>query len=266
QPLLDRLIQELRPELVDLGVIAGGAGERRRAVRYGGRAQVEVHPEGQEELIAVWVTYNDPCIEEFISEAKKFSPDGEFRAYQRGKEGVEKELAAVFYALREMNISYVSSTFSTTEAEEASYNQDVRLPWQSLKYRQMNCVEGAVLYSAILERLEYETAIAFVPGHAFVLVRSKKGWEEEGNFLSGLFGGWGGEWIAIETTDTGDRSISFEDAVRRGEAWLGGNGKAIRVHEAIERGIVPLPTGSHECSIPDLSMEAAEYRQSATKP
>ncbi len=42
EPLLDRLIQELRPELVDLGVIAGGAGERRRAVRYGGRAQVEV--------------------------------------------------------------------------------------------------------------------------------------------------------------------------------------------------------------------------------
>ena len=39
EPLLDRLMQEFRSELMDLGVIAGTTGKSRGAVRYGGRAQ-----------------------------------------------------------------------------------------------------------------------------------------------------------------------------------------------------------------------------------
>ncbi len=231
------------------------------------KATVYSPPEGEEELIAAWVTYNDPCIEEFISEAKKFAPDGEFRAYQRDDEGIREELAAVFYALRFQNISYVTSVFSTTDAGGTAYNQDIRLPYQSLKYRQMNCVEGAVLYSAILEKLEYETAIAFVPGHAFVLVRSNSGGGGWGLFF---FGGvderWNSNWIPIETTDTGDESVSFGGAVKNAEGYLNDGTTIIDVHGALESGAVPMPVGKHECNIADLTAQAEEYRETHKYP
>ena len=41
EPLLDRLMTELRPELVDLGVLPSVPGTKTGAIRYGARAQVE---------------------------------------------------------------------------------------------------------------------------------------------------------------------------------------------------------------------------------
>lgn len=223
------------------------------------KASIYAPPRGDEELLAVWVTYNDPCIEEIISEAKKLTPDGEFRAYQRGEEDRMEELEAVFYALRYQNITYVSSTFSTTDAGTTFYNQDIRLPYKSLKYKQMNCVDGAVLYAAILEKLEYETAIAFSPGHAFVLVKSRSGgWGLD--FFGGMFSGYDRDWIAIETTDTGDPEATFEDAVRAGERNLDQATEIVDVHSAIEKGVVPLPVKEHQCSIADLSKKAEEHQ------
>ena len=223
------------------------------------KATTYAPPRGQEDVIAVWVTYNDPCIEEIISEAKKFAPDGEFRAYQRGEDERMAELEAVFYALRYQNISYVSSTVATTDSGKSFYNQDVRLPYQSLKYKQMNCVDGAVLYSAILEKLEYDTAIAFSPGHAFVLVGSRNSrWGS--SFFSGIFGGWNQDWIAIETTDTGDESVTFEDAVRAGARALDRATIIIEVSDTRESGVIPLPVGEHECGIVDLTQKAEEHQ------
>ena len=200
---------------------------------------------GDESLIAMWVTYNDPCIEEVISEAKKFAPGGQFVGYMGNDDTIYAELAAVFYALYFQDIKYVSSTFTSTNIEQAVYNQDIRFPYRSLKYKQMNCIDGAVLYSAILEKLDYETGIAFVPGHAFVLVRDSYG-----------------NWIPIETTMTGDEISSFEDAVEQGiynmqdsELFI------IDVHAAIESGVTPMPVGEHECNIKDLTEEAATYQE-----
>ena len=41
EPLLDRLMTELRPELVDLGVLPSVPGTKTGAIRYGARAQLE---------------------------------------------------------------------------------------------------------------------------------------------------------------------------------------------------------------------------------
>ena len=213
-------------------------------------------PRGEEEMIALWVTYNDPCIEEIISEAKKFTPDGEFRAYRASEERMLEELEAVFYALRHQGIGYVSSTSSTTDSKGTSYNQDIRLPRNSLEYRQMNCIDGAVLYAAILQKLEYKTAIAFSPGHAFVLVSSGgKSWSPL--FFGGLLSGGERDWIAIETTDTGKPSATFEDALRNGQKEFRKSGvKIIDVHKAIESGVVPMPTSGQSCGVRDLTLEA----------
>ncbi len=200
---------------------------------------------GDEDLIAMWVTYNDPCIEEVISEAKKFTSTGEFVGYMGNDDTLYDELSAVFYSLYFQDMDYVSSTLSTTNVETSIYQQNVRLPHQSLKYKQMNCIDGAVLYAAILEKLDYETGIAFVPGHSFVVVGHPEGY-----------------WIPIETTVTGDDISSFEDAVTIGlENMEDPELYIIDVHGAFQSGITPMPVGAHECELKDLDEEAALYRE-----
>lgn len=201
---------------------------------------------GDEGLIAMWVTYNDPCIEEIISEAKKFTPSKQFVGYLGDEDTMYWELAAIFYSLYYQDIKYVSSTFTSTNVAEAMYNQDIRFPYRSLKYKQMNCIDGAVLYAAILEKLDYQTGIAFIPGHAFVLVRD-----------------FDGSWIPIETTMTGDDISSFDDAVYSGyDSMQDPDLFIIDVHAAIESGITPMPLGeNHECNVDDLTEEATAYQE-----
>jgi hypothetical protein len=201
---------------------------------------------GDEGLIAMWVTYNDPCIEEIISEAKKFAPGQQFMGYLGDYSTMKQELAAVFYALYYQDIKYVSSTFTSTKVESAFYEQDIRFPYRSLTYKQMNCIDGAVLYSAILEKLDYETGVALIPGHAFVVV-----WDP---FYE--------TWIPIETTVTGDEVSTFDDAVAYGmESMMDPELQIVNVHEAIQQGISPMPTGTHECEIEKLDEIAEVYRE-----
>ncbi|MBN2121581.1 hypothetical protein JW721_00780 [Candidatus Micrarchaeota archaeon] len=201
---------------------------------------------GDEALIAMWVTYNDPCVEEIISEAKKFAPGGQFLGYLGDEYSMYSELEAVFYSLYFQDIKYVSSTFSTTSVDSAFYSQDIRFPYRSLKYKQMNCIDGAVLYSAILEKLDYETGIALIPGHAFVVV-----WDP---FYE--------EWVPIETTVTGDDVSSFEDAVYYGyDAMADPYLEIVDVHAAITSGITPMPVGTHECNVDNLDEEAELYQE-----
>ncbi len=109
----------------------------------------------------------------------------------------------------------------------------------------MNCIDGAVLYAAILEKLDYETGIAFVPGHAFVVV-----WHPEGY------------WIPIETTVTGDDISSYEDALLIGlENMEDPELYIIDVHEAFANGITPMPVGKHECGLSNLDEEAVIYQE-----
>ena len=75
-----------------------------------------------------------------------------------------------------------------------------------------------------------------------------------------MFGGWDEDWIAIETTDTGDESTTFEDAVRAGARALDSATKIVEVSGTREAGVIPFPVGEHECGIVDLTLEAEEHQ------
>ena len=105
-------------------------------------------------------------------------------------------------------MSYVNSV--TTFGDPAAFAQNVRLPYESLETKNANCIDGAVLYAAIFEKIGLEPVIIIVPGHAFVGVRNDRN---------------SSQLTFIETTATGTKSfyeaaLSAEQTFKIGRAHV----------------------------------------------
>ncbi|PIT85443.1 hypothetical protein COU36_03200 [Candidatus Micrarchaeota archaeon CG10_big_fil_rev_8_21_14_0_10_59_7] len=201
-------------------------------------------------LAAMWVTPNDPCIERVISAAKELMPGRAFADYQgyAGKSDEEKtymtmqQAKAVYDTLQGHGMSYVNSV--TTFGDPTKFSQNVRLPYESLETKNANCIDGAVLYAAVFEKIGLEPIIIIIPGHAFVAVRNDR------NASSVTF---------IETTATGTKS--FEEAAlaaeetynRQMEGMNAGDNQSmvvpIDVAAARSLGVAPFPITNAECDV-----------------
>jgi hypothetical protein len=156
--------------------------------------------------LGAFVTPNAPAVMGFLREAARFQPQGQFVGYQGDKnstEIVKAQVKAIFDALKERaQIAYVNSVIEfSPEEETVTVNQRVRLPQESLKERQANCIDGTVLFASLLEGISLNPSIVVMPGHAFV------GWET-----------WekSDKWNFLETTMIG--SDSFEQACGSAES------------------------------------------------
>jgi len=146
-------------------------------------------------MIAAWVTPKDPAVEEILSIAKeKLYP-----RYLSGYMGdVISQVRAIFNAVRDMGISYVSSTLAFGQI---GFTQRVRLPRQSIAQRAINCIDGAVLFASLFENIGLEPLIIIAPSHAFVGVKLAPGSQET---------------LFIETTLVGRPEATFDTAIRVG--------------------------------------------------
>lgn len=152
--------------------------------------------------LGAFVTPNAPALMKFLRSAADRHPDKRLLGYQQNQENVEAQIKAVYQALQEeANITYVNSHISFTP-EQGMVNQRVRLPRESLKDKQANCIDGVVLFASLLEGLSLSPAIVIVPGHAFVA------WE--------IWKDAPDEWKYLETTMIG--AHNFEQARQSGEA------------------------------------------------
>ncbi len=107
-------------------------------------------------------------------------------------------LQAVYEELQAWGITYDSVAFSFFNP---SSSESVRWPSAVLADRAANCIDGGMLFASVMESLQLEPVVVFVPGHAYMGVRQAPGstllWPVEttmlGNapFLSALLQGIG---------------------------------------------------------------------------
>ncbi len=193
-------------------------------------------PYDTEPLIAAWVTPNDDMVEKILSNAK------ERRFFNRSLFGYQSDdvvpqVKAIFNAVRNYGVSYVSSTMSFGKI---GFTQRVRLPRESILDKSANCIDGAVLFASLFENIGFEPVIVLIPGHAFVGVRLAP------NSRETLF---------IETTMVGRSSLTsiltltktFDAAVKEGNdefnKAMQTNPNSVRIvdiKKARENGIYPL--------------------------
>lgn len=194
--------------------------------------------------IAAWVTPNAEAVIDMLRHAADYMPSGQLWGYQAPPTATPQEQAtitrsqiqAIFQALKEQgHITYINSPISFGQKVN-EVQQRVNLPQDSLRFRQANCLDGAVLYASLIERAAMNPVIVLIPHHAFV------GWETwEGS----------GQYEFLETTMTGSHTFqeAFDAGMQRFNAirgWLGRplfdpNGYAILldIKALHRRGILP---------------------------
>jgi hypothetical protein len=82
---------------------------------------------------------------------------------------VKAQAEAVFQALRQSRISYVSSIY--TFGNYPGETQRIRLPRETLMLSNANCIDVSVLFASAMENLGMRPVVVIVPGHAFAGVR-----------------------------------------------------------------------------------------------
>jgi len=147
-------------------------------------------------LIATFVTPRDPKVQEIITKAKEYLESRSFSGYQSGsREKVMEQVGAIYKAIQEMGISYVSSTVSYTG------QQNIRLPADSINEASANCIDGALLFASAFERVGINPLVVldFQAGHAYV------GFQVDGDEKN---------FVYLETTMVGNSK--FSDAIKAG--------------------------------------------------
>lgn len=143
--------------------------------------------------VAYTVTPQDPCVEGVLSIAKEKMPGRSLSGY---KGDVDSQVKAIYEAVQDLGVSYVSSLLSFTPGTA----QRVRLPYESINEKSGNCADGAILFASLFENLGMEPVIIIIPGHAFVAVKSASN---------------SNTWIFVETTMVG--TSTYEQAKKT--AW-----------------------------------------------
>ena len=183
--------------------------------------------------IGVWVTPMADSISRIIDEVAKKLPDGQLAVYQKiyfpdYSMAINSMLVinAVFEVLQTRNIKYVENDGA------GSLGQRVNYPTETLRKKQGICIETAVLFASVLERIGFKTFVIFVPGHSFV------GW---------LTDPQGSEMDFVETTWIGDPNATFVDANIQGndvyeanlEYFASGEAISVPIFLLRELGIMP---------------------------
>jgi hypothetical protein len=157
-----------RSEQVNVKVSIEGDKEK---VVYDDSESLTIYPRdviswaGPVDLIAAWVTPQAPGMEEFMTAAKKRAPRG---ALPGSLGATVPQVKAIYDELKARGFSYV-----LVNSLGAASLQPVRLPEQSLKSTNALCIDGAVLFASLMEKIGLKPFVVIIPGHAFV------GWHAE---------------------------------------------------------------------------------------
>jgi hypothetical protein len=184
------------------------------------------------QLLARWVTPHDDAVLQLVSEAQRLIPGGRLRGYNQVdgidvEKQVRQQAEAVFRALKQSRISYVSSIY--TFGNYPGETQRIRLPRETLQLNNANCIDVSVVFASAMENLGMQPLVIIVPGHAFTGVRLGR---DSQKVL----------YLDLTVLPTG----TFTQAVKRAEEWIQKSSAdevlTVDIGAARSLGIYPMPT------------------------
>lgn len=151
-------------------------------------------------LFAAYVNEDHPWVDKTLKEALDTKLVSAFDGYQsEDPKQVLQQIFAIWNVMQRKGMRY--SNITTTAAEsESVYSQHVRLFDESVSAAQANCVDGSVLFAAVLRKIGLDPKLVSVPGHMFLAVSLGEG--EDATL------------IGLETTMMGATDLEEVDAKR----------------------------------------------------
>lgn len=136
-----------------------------------------LHPDQVKDFrhyLGAFVTPNDPSVQAFLPKVAAHHPDERLSGLTEDGEAT-RQAAAIYDALQsDAMLAYVNATTAFNPRAGAD-GQRVRLPRETLREQQANCLDGALLFASLLEALGLDPCLAVVPGHVFAGWRTAKG-------------------------------------------------------------------------------------------
>ena len=202
------------------------------------------------EMLASYVTPNHPKIQELLLRASTILGEWTGRpsldGYQsRNPDRIRKQVAAVFQAVAELSVHYI-----TAPASFETSGQRIRLSDQVIAQRIGNCLDMSVLFCSCLEAAGIHPLLVIIQGHAFA-----GAWLTEDSFADPVLDDISlltkrvadgiHEIVLLESTlMNAGNTIDFEQAVRTTSEYLAQPERFLwflDVHRARLAGIRPLP-------------------------
>lgn len=150
--------------------------------------------------LGAFVTPNARSVQAYLCIAAGYHPDGELKGYQAGQADALLQVKAIYDALKnDAHLTYVNSLIDFNP-DQGTRSQRVRLPRESLENKEVNCIDGTVLFASLLEGASLSPAIVVKPGHAYLAWETGPATEQ---------------WEYLETTMVGKHS--FEEACSSGK-------------------------------------------------
>ena len=174
-----------------------------------------------------WVTPHIEPIQTLLRREAELTPEHQIWGYQGTPEVVPRQVEALYNALNEAGITYVNSIIDFG-AGSGLLTQRTRLPRESLKYHNANCIDGTVLFASLLESASLHAGIVLVPGHAFVAWEKRPGRDE---------------WDYLETTMIGTHDFDAANAAGRDrhKRWSARSGaRLLKLNDLRSEGIWPM--------------------------
>ncbi|MEW6071252.1 MAG: hypothetical protein AB1726_01480 [Planctomycetota bacterium] len=126
------------------------------------------------ELIAAWVSRDDPVVKQFAAAANK-AAGGEGAPYS--DEAAMKVLRAIYEIWQANNFTYQGPVGFADESMSFDNKivQSMKFPRDVIRDRSATCIELACLYCAMAEAVGLESNLVLIPGHAYPLIELPSG-------------------------------------------------------------------------------------------
>lgn len=133
-------------------------------------------------MFAAYVNENHPWVDTLTREALASKILDAFTGYQADSgEEVLRQVYAIWHTLQKRGMRYSDISQSSAESDVV-ISQHVRLFDESVNAQQANCVDGTVVFAAVLRKIGIEPYLVFLPGHVFLAFDL----DEEGEQTFGL--------------------------------------------------------------------------------
>lgn len=224
--------------------------------------------------LPVYMQPNDPLVAEVLKVAGKYANEKgcSMYGYQgRSRESVKIQAEAIYKALQEMGLHYIScpASFETS-------GQKIRIPRRVLheKSKQGTCLDLAILYATCLEAASLNSVIIVISGHAFAAV-----WLEDYKYLSSNMvtdsqevishkDTNGGALMPVECTAfTDGKAFGFDSAVSSARNSMDHTYYAIDTAKSRAAGLNPVYSYTDEpICVPENSDPAADEPEEVSVP
>ena len=193
-----------------------------------------------DELIACFVTPNDPIVKYYGQNLQEKILQGEAAGISQDPKGAVRFLMGIYEATRLSHMVYSSTSGVPTSTDDVqSLIQHVRLPREVITGNTGLCIELSALYASILSSASIHPVIYFIPGHAY------PGFRMNGQYYAieatGINGeGLGGIASAEQAFEAGQKQLQeFFKRAQMGDPRY----NLVDIHAINEQGITSMDLG-----------------------